>query len=147
MERIEKDYEELLKLFGKHRVRYCVVGGYAVAFHSIPRYTKDMDIFVKAASENAERILRALREFGFSSLKISKKDFCKPGGIIQLGYEPVRIDLVTSIDGCDFDGVWERKEVGKYGRTKVYFIGLKDLIRNKEACNRTQDMADLEALK
>ena len=147
MAEVQKDYEELLKLFNKHKIQYCIVGAYAVAFYAVPRYTKDMDLFVKASPENAERILAALKEFGFSSLKLNKRDFSGLGKTIQLGYEPVRVDIVTSIDGCDFDAVWKHKMKGTYGKEKVFFIGLGDLVKNKRASNRKQDQADLEILK
>lgn len=146
MEKVEKDYEELLKLFNKHKVKYCVVGAFAVAFYAIPRYTKDMDIFVAPAKDNANRILNALNEFGFGSLELSANDFSKEGKIIQLGYEPVRIDIVTSIEGCTFKQVWGNREKGKYGKENVHFIGLDDLIKNKQVSKRKQDKADLEIL-
>lgn len=147
MAKTEKDYEELLELFNKHKVRYCIVGAYAVAFHSIPRYTKDMDLFVEASPQNAKKVLQALREFGFSSLKLKEQDFSKAGKTIQLGYEPIRVDILTSIDGCAFSQVWKNRKRGAYGRQKVYFIGKKDLIKNKKASNREQDKADLGKLK
>ena len=146
MERVEKDYEELLRLFNKHKVKYCLVGAFAVAFYSIPRYTKDMDIFIEATLENGKRIVRALHDFGFSSLKLSEKDFSEKGKTIQLGYEPIRIDLVTSIDGCDFARVWKYKKRGRYGEQPVFFIGFDDLVKNKKASARKQDLTDLENL-
>ena len=145
--RVEKDYEELLELFNRHSVKYCVVGAYALAFHARPRYTKDMDILVEPSSENAGRILGALREFGFGSLPLSEKDITEPGQIIQLGYEPVSIDLITSIEGMDFQEVWENRSMGQYGQQSVPFIGLDDLIACKKISDRSQDRADLELLQ
>lgn len=147
MEKAQKDYEELLGLLNKHKVKYCIVGAYAVAFHAIPRYTKDMDIFVESTIDNARRIIKALREFGFSSLNLTEKDFSELGKTVQLGYEPVRVDIVTSIDGCRFDTIWRRRQKGAYGKERVFFIGLKDLVKNKVASNRKQDQADVEILK
>lgn len=144
--KIEKDFEELLKLLNKYKVKYCIVGAYALAFYAKPRYTKDIDLFVKADPENSKRILAALNEFGFKNLKALEKDLEKENQIIQLGYEPVRVDILTSIDGCNFAEVWLNKKTGSYGRTKVYFIGLKQLIKNKKKSNRNQDKADLELL-
>ncbi len=144
--RIEKDYEELLRLFNKNKVKYCIVGAYAVAFYSKPRYTKDIDIMVQPAEENALRILKALKEFGFGSLQLKEKDFSQQGQIVQLGYEPVRIDLLTSIQGLDFALIWKRKKQGVYGKQKVYFMGLSDLKKSKKISNRTQDQLDLEIL-
>lgn len=144
--RVEEDFEELLRLLNKNKVKYCIVGAYAVAFYGKPRYTKDMDIFVEPSNENGRRIVKALDEFGFSSLKLTEKDFSQKGNIIQLGYEPNRIDIITSIKGCSFSKVWKNKRIGHYGREKVFFIGLKELLKNKRATRRRQDQIDLEIL-
>lgn len=146
MKKVEKDYEELLKLFNKNKVKYCIVGAFALAFHAIPRYTKDMDIFIEASEKNAKGILKALNEFGFGVLNLSMSDFSAKGRTIQLGYEPVRIDILTLIDGCTFEEVWKNKKTGRYGKEKIYFIGLDDMIRNKKVSKRKQDKADLEIL-
>ncbi len=147
MESIEKDYEEFLRLLSKHKVKYCIVGAYALAFYAAPRYTKDMDVFMEQSRDNATRVLAALREFGFINLKLTEEDFMELHTVIQLGYEPVRIDLVTHIDGCSFTGAWKNRKKGRYGKEKVFFIGLIDLIRNKRAANRKQDQADLQLLR
>lgn len=142
----EKDYEEFLTLLNKNKVRYCIVGAYAVALYARPRYTKDMDIFVEADQNNARKLVKVLKEFGFEDLELSEDDFMKEGTIIQLGYEPVRIDLLTSLPGCSFREVWKNKQLGDYGDEKVFFIGLEDLIRNKTVSSRKQDEVDLELL-
>ncbi len=144
--RVEKDYEDLLKLFNKHKVKYCIIGAFAVAFYARPRYTKDMDILIEANIENGEKIVNALNEFGFESLGLKPEDFSQTGKIIQLGYEPVRVDILTSIPGCTFEEVWKNKKFGQYGRQRVKFIGLKELIKNKKASRRKQDKADLDIL-
>ena len=144
--KVEKDYEDLLRLFNKHKVKYCIVGAFAVAFHAKPRYTKDIDIFVSAMIENGQKIVEALEDFGFERVGLKGEDFSKPGQIIQLGYEPVRIDIVTSIDGCTFEEVWKKREQGIYGKEKVSFIGLNELIKNKKAAKRKQDEIDLDIL-
>lgn len=143
---IQKDYEKLLELFNKHKVRYCIIGAYAVAFHVLPRYSKDMDILVEPSLENGEKIVKALKDFGFGSLKLKKENFARKSAVIQLGYEPVRVDIVTSVDGRDFKTVWKNKKFGRYGKEKVFFIGLVDLVANKKATNRPIDRFDLEAL-
>jgi len=143
---VERDYEDLLRLFNKNRVRYCIIGSYAVAFYAKPRYTKDMDLLIDPTIENGKKIVSALNEFGFESLNLSENDFCQAGIIIQLGYEPVRIDIITSIQGCSFEMVWEHKVEGTYGHEKVFFIGLIDLIENKKQSNRQQDKDDLDLL-
>jgi hypothetical protein len=147
MEKAEKDFVELLQLFDKHGVRYCIVGAFAVAVYALPRYTKDLDVLVEPVLANGERICRALRDFGFGSLKIEPRDFERKGIVIQLGYEPLRVDLITSIDGVTFDQVWKHKIKSRYGSRKVYFIGLRELIKNKKASGRKQDHVDLAILR
>jgi hypothetical protein len=94
--KVEKDYEELLKFFNERGVKYCIVGSFALAFYARPRYTKDMDILVEPTVENAGRIIASLNDFGFGSLALTENDFTEKGQIIQLGYEPVRVDIITS---------------------------------------------------
>ena len=142
----EKDYEEFLRLLNKNSVRYCIIGSHALAFHARPRYTKDIDILVEASLDNAERILSALDEFGFGSLNLRIEDFSSKGNIIQLGYEPVRIDIITSIKGLDFSEVWRNRVLGTYGNQTVNFIDRQNLIKSKKISNRIQDKADLELL-
>lgn len=143
----QDDFEELLKLFSKHKVKYCIIGAIAFAFHARPRYTKDIDILVEPSRDNAVNILHALKEFGFGSLNLSERDFTRKDQIIQLGHEPGRIDLITSITGLSFEKVWRGKEKGYYRQTKVYYIGRKELIRAKELAHRPQDIVDLDLLR
>ncbi len=144
--KVEKDYEEILKLFNRHKVKYCIIGAFAVAFYAKPRYTKDIDILIDSSPENAERIIKSLTEFGFEDLDLSEDDLCQEGNIIQLGYEPLRVDIVTSLSGISFDQVWKNKVGADYGREKVYFIGLDDLIQTKRQSSRPQDKVDLDLL-
>jgi len=143
---IEKDYEEFLRLLNKFRVRYCIIGAFAVAFFGKPRYTKDIDILVDANEENGKRIVKALERFGFRSLGLRKEDFSKRNIVIQLGYEPVRIDIITSLPGCSFGQVWRHKTEGYYGKERVFFIGINELITNKKRSKRKQDKVDLKLL-
>jgi len=145
--RVEKDYEELLKLLNRHEVKYCIVGAYAVAFHGKARYTKDMDIFIEPSEDNSKKLINALGAFGFGELELTEQDLVKKGNIIQLGYEPIRVDILTSITGLDFDKVWAKKVKGNYGEEEVFFIGLEDLIKNKEMTGRKQDAVDVENLR
>ncbi len=144
--KVEKDYEELLKLFNKNKVKYCIVGAYALALYAKPRYTKDIDILVEAKKDNSHKIIKSLTEFGFKNLKLAKEDFALEGKIIQLGYEPLRVDLITSVEGASFKEIWKNKKVAKYGKEKVFFIGKNELIRTKKVSGRKQDKADLEIL-
>lgn len=145
--RVEKDYEELLKLFNENKVRYCIIGAYAVGFYSKPRYTKDIDILVEPTLENAKKIVKALKQFGFGSLGLTESDFTDRDNIIQLGYEPVRVDIIMSIKGCNFSEVWENRKKSTYGKTKVFFIGFKELIKSKKNTGRKLDEFDLELLQ
>jgi len=143
----EKDYEEFLELLNNHKVRYCIIGSYALSFHARPRYTKDIDILVDASAKNAKKILSALNDFGFGSLNLRVEDFSEKGNIIQLGYEPVRIDIITSLEGLNFSDIWEKRVQGPYGSQMVNFIDRQNLIKSKKISNRIQDKADLELLK
>lgn len=145
--RVEKDFEELFVLFNKHRVHYCIIGSYAVAFYAKPRYTKDIDILIESSAENSLKVVRALQTFGFESLPLTEQDFQKKKKIIQLGYEPLRIDLLTSVEGLSFQRIWKNKRRGAYGKEKVYFIGLEDLVSLKMRSSRLQDKTDLETLR
>jgi hypothetical protein len=146
MEKMPRDFKELLELLNSHKVEYLVVGGYALAFHGAPRFTGDIDIFVKPDSANAKRILAALAEFGFGSLNLSEADFTSPENVVQLGVPPMRVDLMTSLTGVS----WEKAEAGEvrgnYGDTAARFISKEDLIANKKALGRNKDLADIDAL-
>jgi predicted nucleotidyltransferase len=144
---VQKDFEDLLRLLNKHKVKYCIAGAYAVAFYGKPRYTKDIDILIEPTIKNGKKIVKALDDFGFKSLGLTPEDFAEERQIIQLGYEPVRIDILTSIQLCPFTKVWKNKKPGIYGKQKAYFIGLEDLIKSKKKSKRKQDQADLETLK
>jgi len=122
------------------------VGAYAVAFHAIPRYTKDLDILIEPTLENGQRVVHVLREFGFGSLAVVPEDFARPGRIIQLGVEPVRIDLLTALEGCSFGQIWKHRAKGVYGAARVWFIGRDELIRVKRRAGRALDRVDLEKL-
>ena len=143
---IHSDFKELLELFNKHGVEYLIVGGYALAFHGAPRVTGDIDLFVRPTSENAERILAALDDFGFGSLTLSRKDFSTPGMVVQLGVPPVRIDIMTGVSGVSWEKAYSSKVCGHYGDTPVFFIGRDDFLTNKLATGRAKDAADIEAL-
>jgi len=143
---IQKDFKELLELFNAHKVDYIIVGGYALAFHGAPRFTGDIDLLVKADSENAKRVLGALEEFGFGSLGLSEADFVLPNNVIQLGVSPVRVDIMTSLTAVGWEKAQADRVQGNYGDTPAYFISKADFIVNKRALGRKRDLADLEAL-
>ena len=142
-----KDYEEFFVLLNKEKIKYLIVGAYAVAYHAQPRFTGDIDIFVEAGRTNAERLLKVVQKFGFGETGLTAADFLKPHQIIQLGYPPLRIDLLTSIDGVSFGTAWKRRVKGKFGRPGVWYISKRDLIRNKRATGRTRDLLDLQLMR
>lgn len=143
---LSQDFKEFIQSLNANNVRYLVVGGYAVAVHGHPRYTKDIDIWVAMDKDNAERMVLALKDFGFGSLGLKPDDFLVPDQIIQLGYPPARIDLLTTLAGVDFESCYvSRVEVVLDG-VRVSFIDLDNLRKNKKAAGRLQDLADLENL-
>ncbi len=144
---INKDFKEFIELLNSHNVKYLVVGGYALAFHGYPRYTKDIDIWVWVERENAENIVEALCEFGFGSLELNVDDFLIPGYVIQLGNPPGRIDILTSVTALDFNDCYTSKVQINIQGTKINFIDLENMKKNKRAVGRHQDLADLENLK
>ncbi len=141
------DLEEFVALCLDRDVRFLVVGGYAVAAYGHPRLTKDLDIWLWVAPENASRIAAVLDEFGFASTGLTAADFSVEGPGVQLGRPPNRIDILTSLPAVDFESCWERREEYTLGSLTVPFIGLEDLERNKLAAGRYQDLADVEALR
>jgi len=145
--KLQKDLREFIELLNSLKVDYVVVGGHAVAFHGHPRFTGDIDFLVRPTRENAERLLRALRAFGFSDLALSPGDFTRPNAVVQLGLPPNRIDLLTSISGVDFVEAWNGKVDGDLDGLPVSFLGWDALLKNKEASGRDQDATDLKKLR
>ena len=144
---LDKDLRELLALFRSKGVEFLVVGGHAVAFHGRPRLTEDLDLFVRPDAENGERIVQALRESGFGSLELAATDFQAHDRVIQLGRAPNRVDLLTRLYGVEFADVWSRRIAAQLDDIAVWIISREDLIRNKRATGRTQDLADAEFLE
>ena len=143
---IQSDFKELLELFNKQQVEYLIVGGYALAFHGVPRATGDLDLWIRPVAENARRLLQALALFGFDAVGLSEGDFTSEGKVVQLGVPPVRIDLLTSLSGVTWEQAAANRRSGTLGGQPVEFIGRSDFIANKKATGRTRDLADLEAL-
>lgn len=142
-----QDFKEFVELLIKNKAEYLIVGGFAVAIHGHPRYTGDLDIWINRTQQNAERVVAVVNEFGFTSFQLRTEDFIKPGNVIQLGYPPFRIDLLTEIDGVKFDECFvNRKQVTIDGMT-VNFISYNDLVKNKKASGRPRDMDDIDNLK
>ena len=144
--KLDKDFNEFVELFVARGVRFLVVGGYALAAHGYPRATDDFDAWVWANSENAEKIVECLAEFGFGGLNLTTDDFTTLDRVVQLGYPPYRIDIITSISGVKFDNAWANRLVVDVDGLQVPFIGRDDLLTNKRATGRPKDLLDVERL-
>lgn len=144
---LNSDLREFVALLNSREVEYLVVGAYAVAFYGYPRYTADLDLLINPTSENASRVLKVLGDFGFESLKVTSTDLQTPNKVIQLGVQPNRIDLLTSISGVGFPEAWNAKVDGDLQGISTRYIGREQLIRNKEATGRGHDLADAEKLR
>lgn len=144
---LNQDFKEFLQSLNDNNVHYLIIGGYAVAFHGHPRYTKDIDIWLAADKNNIENLLKALKDFGFASLELKPDDFADPEQIIQLGYLPNRIDLLTDLQGVDFQTCFQNRVKVKIEGVKANFIDLENLKKNKKTTGHHQDLADLEHLE
>jgi hypothetical protein len=145
---LAKDFEDFVKLLNQYEIEYMVVGGYALAFHGKPRHTGDLDIWINISEKNASGMLKVLNDFGMSSMRFKKADFLKSGYMTQIGYPPLRIDILNSIDGVEFDDAvkhMNRIEIEK--DIFLNYIGLNEFIKNKQASGRMQDLADIQEVK
>ena len=144
---LQRDLREFIGLLNSLGVEYLIVGGHAVAYHGHPRFTGDIDFLVRPSAANAGRVVTALNKFGFSDLGLTEDDFVRRGSVVQLGRPPNRIDLLTLISGVDFDAAWIGSVAGELDGLPVRFIGFDDLLKNKQAAGRDQDLADVKKLK
>jgi hypothetical protein len=143
---LTKDFKEFIQLLNAKKVEYLLVGGYAVILHGYPRFTGDIDFWINPAPKNAKRIIEVLDQFGFSSLNLGIDDFTHPDQIIQLGHEPYRIDLITSIEGVFFDECYTQKVVFHVDNIPIQTISKGMLKKNKKAAGRYKDLDDYEHL-
>ncbi|HTC37876.1 MAG TPA: nucleotidyl transferase AbiEii/AbiGii toxin family protein, partial [Steroidobacteraceae bacterium] len=144
---LNKDYREMLQCLLEENVRFLLVGAYALAVHGFPRATKDIDFFVWATPENANKLVRALARFGAPLQDISESDFSTAGTVFQIGNSPRRIDILTNISGIQFEQAYvNRKNIFLEG-LEIPVISVSDLIANKRASGRSQDLADVEKLE
>jgi hypothetical protein len=143
---LTKDFKEFIQLLNAKKVEYLLVGGYAVILHGYPRFTGDIDFWINPAPKNAKRIIEVLDQFGFSSLNLDIDDFTHPDQIIQLGHEPYRIDLITSIEGVFFDECYTQKVVFHVDNIPIQTISKGMLKKNKKAAGRYKDLDDYEHL-
>ncbi|MCK5879000.1 MAG: nucleotidyltransferase [Holophagae bacterium] len=141
------DLRKLLNFFKKYNVRYLVVGGYAVMKYSEPRYTKDLDLWIATDSENANSVYAALKEFGAPLENLTATNFAQKEYFYQMGKAPLRVDIMMSIPGVEFENAWKNRKVVELNGINVPFISRTDLILAKEASGRPQDKIDVEKLK
>lgn len=144
---LNSDLREFLALLNSNDVEYLVVGAFAVAFHGYARYTADLDVLVRPTAENAARILHVLKEFGFESLDISSSDLQTPEHVIQLGVNPNRVDILTTVSGVDFEDAWATRCDAELDGIPTHFMGRNELIRNKESTGRVRDLGDADELR
>ena len=144
---LNKDFNEFIELLRSNAVEFLVVGAHALAVHRRPRYTSNLDIWVRPEPDNFARLIKALDAFGFAALGVSAEDFMAPEAMVQLGYPPARIDLLTSIDGVTFDNCFAHRLDVMIGGTLLPVISIDDLIRNKLATGRAKDLVDVDSLR
>lgn len=144
---LDENFKEFIRLLNANGVKYLVVGGFAVAYHGYPRYTKDIDFWVWAESENASRLLKALQDFGFGALGLQQEDLSDPENVIQLGYEPHRIDLIIQLEGLDFGTCFAQRQEATFEGIPIHFIGYDDLLKNKRSTGRLKDKVDVQTLE
>lgn len=143
----EKDFIEFIEFLNKYEVEYMVVGAHALAFHGRPRHTGDLDIWINPSIENAEKMLNVISDFGFASLGLTKEDFLNDNYVTQLGYPPLRIDILNAISGVVFEEAYNNRIKTDFDGLPINFIHIDDFIANKEASGRNKDLGDIAALK
>ncbi len=143
---MNSDFRELLKIFNAHKVRYLVVGGYAVMKYTEPRYTKELDLWVEATSKNAKAIFKALQKFQAPLANLTEKDFATEGFFYQMGRPPARVDILMSIQGVYFADAWPNRVSSDFDGVIGHVISKQDLLANKRAVGRPQDLLDVESL-
>lgn len=143
-----EDFKEFLRLLIENDVEYLIVGGYAVSFHSRPRYTDDLDLWINKTQENLYKLLKALNQFGFQEIPIDEEEFLKKPKVYRIGNPPMRIEVLNEVDGIVFAEAVKNKVIGKYEDLEnINFISFDDLVKNKSASNRVKDKLDLDYLK
>jgi hypothetical protein len=143
----QKDFEDLCASLNGRNVEYIVVGGYALAFHGAPRFTGDLDIFIRPTSGNVNNLLAALHDFSFRDTPVHPDDLLGERKILELGRQPVQVHIMASISGVSWEEAWESRQLGAYGSAPVHFLGREAFIANKRAVGRAKDLADIDALR
>jgi len=143
---LQKDFEDLCVSLNGRSVEYVIVGGYALAFHGAPRFTGDLDIFIRPTEDNVRKLIATVRDFGFREPQVTSEDLLRHRKILQLGRQPVQVHIMAFISGVSWEAAWESRELGAYGSVPVFFLGREAFVANKRALGRTKDLADIEAL-
>jgi hypothetical protein len=140
------DFDEFFGSLIAHDVEFLIVGAYALAFHGAPRFTGDIDVFIRPTTANAERLLAAIAAFGFPSAGLRPDDLTSPDRVLRMGVEPVQIHVMSAISGVTWDEAWAGRQSGRCGSRDLPFIGRREFVANKRAAGRLKDLADIEAL-
>ncbi len=143
---LPEDFKEFLTFLNEERVKYLLIGGYAVGYYGHPRATGDIDVWIAMTEENAAAVVKTLNRFGFTHGEADKDLFLQPGNIIRMGFPPMRIEILNQIDGVDFDECYPKRTTGVIEGIHIPIISIEDLLKNKTASGRTKDLADVEAL-
>ena len=146
MSDVNKDFSDFIEALNRNDVEYVIVGAFALAFLGFPRATGDIAFWIRPTKPNAEALMRALRDFGFEALGIREEDILS-GQVIQIGYPPVRIDLLTELDGVSGKEIWESRREGPYGDHAVFYLGKEIFLKNKRASDRPKDQVDVALFK
>ena len=144
---MNQDFRDLLRVFNEEKVRYLIVGGYALIKYTEPRYTKDLDIWVSPDRDNADKVFRSLMRYGAPVAHMSPADFMREGFFFTMGLAPNRVDILFDLTGLEFEKAWQRRVSARVGDDETNFLSRIDLIINKEAVGRKQDLADVEKLR
>ncbi len=144
---LNPDFRDLFAAFSATASRFLVVGGYAVAFHAAPRFTKDLDIWIEATPENAGRVFESLTAFGAPTGNLTREDLAREGLVFQIGLPPNRIDVLTSITGVSFSEAWDNRVESRYGDQPIWILSRRLLITNKRSMGRPQDLIDADLLE
>jgi len=144
---INPDFRDLFAALNDAGARYLLVGGYALAVHAVPRFTKDLDVWIEPTADNAALVMTALRSFGAALESLDEPGLARPGAVFQIGVAPNRIDIVTAVDGVSFPDAWPARVTTSYGDQSIPVIGRAHLIANKRAAGRPQDLVDATLLE
>lgn len=140
------DFDEFIGSLIAHGVEFVIVGAYALAFHGAPRFTGDLDVFVRPTADNGARVLSAIRAFGFPVSELRPEDIVESRRMLQMGVEPVQIHVMSALSGITWDEAWHNRQMGPCGRHQVPYLGRETFLRNKRAAGRAKDLADIDAL-